>query len=66
VAAIDRLLVPHAGLHLAGNYLRGVSVRDCLTHGLELADRIARQIVQPGAAPHVGFSGSGTLVGTPN
>ncbi|HET8759778.1 MAG TPA: protoporphyrinogen oxidase [Nitrospiria bacterium] len=64
VAAIDRLLAPHAGLHLAGNYLRGVSVRDCLTHGLELADRIARQTAQPGATPHVGFSGSETLVGT--
>ncbi|MFZ5875293.1 MAG: protoporphyrinogen oxidase [Nitrospirota bacterium] len=42
VAAIDRLLAPLPGLHLAGNYLHGVSIRDCLTHGLQLADRIVK------------------------
>ncbi len=40
VEAITRLLGPMEGLHLTGNYLHGVSVRDCLTHGLQLADRI--------------------------
>jgi hypothetical protein len=31
------------GLYLTGNYLRGVSVRDCLTHGLRLAERIVNR-----------------------
>jgi oxygen-dependent protoporphyrinogen oxidase len=62
VAAIDRLLSPHAGLYLAGNYLRGVSVRDCLTHGLELAARIARESAQAASPPHIGNPGSGALV----
>jgi oxygen-dependent protoporphyrinogen oxidase len=58
VAAIDRLLVPLTGLHLAGNYLHGVSIRDCLTHGLELADRIAVNMPSPVAghrASHPSF-----------
>jgi protoporphyrinogen/coproporphyrinogen III oxidase len=41
VARLDHLLTPFAGLSLAGNYLQGVSVRDCLTQGMLLAGRIA-------------------------
>lgn len=41
VEVITQLLGAVEGLHLTGNYLRGVSVRDCLTHGLRLAEGIA-------------------------
>jgi oxygen-dependent protoporphyrinogen oxidase len=43
VETITRLLGPMEGLYLTGNYLRGVSVRDCLTHGLRLAERIVNR-----------------------
>jgi oxygen-dependent protoporphyrinogen oxidase len=46
VAAIERLLTPLDGVHLTGNYLRGVSVRDCLSHGLRLAETIADQFIE--------------------
>ncbi len=50
VEAIERLLAPLEGMHLTGNYLRGVSVRDCLTHGLRLAGTIADRIRRTGPA----------------
>ncbi|MFZ5861273.1 MAG: protoporphyrinogen oxidase [Nitrospirota bacterium] len=61
VAAIDRLLTPLPGLYLAGNYLRGVSVRDCLTHGLQLADRIAREVGHPAPGSPVALPGTETV-----
>jgi hypothetical protein len=48
VDAITRLLAPLGGLYLTGNYLYGVSVRDCLRHGLQLADAI---LARAGGAP---------------
>jgi oxygen-dependent protoporphyrinogen oxidase len=65
VTAIDRLLAPFTGLHLAGNYLHGVSIRDCLTHGLQLADRIAGPDASPTADPSVELLRTGTLVRVP-
>jgi oxygen-dependent protoporphyrinogen oxidase len=44
VAAIEQVLVPLEGVYLTGNYLRGVSVRDCLTHGLRLAETIVERV----------------------
>lgn len=32
------------GLHLLGNYLKGVSVADCVKNGIEMANRISRNI----------------------
>jgi oxygen-dependent protoporphyrinogen oxidase len=43
VEAIARLLGPIEGLYLTGNYLHGVSVRDCLTQGLRLADSMVNR-----------------------
>jgi oxygen-dependent protoporphyrinogen oxidase len=48
VAAIEQLLAPLDGVYLTGNYLRGVSVRDCLTHGLQLAQTIADRVGRAG------------------
>lgn len=57
VAAIEQLLAPLDGVYLTGNYLRGVSVRDCLTHGLRLAetivDRVRRMASTVGTRPSV-------------
>jgi oxygen-dependent protoporphyrinogen oxidase len=39
-AEIEREL---PGLHLGGNFLRGVSVADCIKNGTELADTVLRQ-----------------------
>ncbi len=53
VAKIDQELAPLSGVYLAGNYLHGVSIRDCLTQGAALADRIAGdlgRIEDPGSA----------------
>jgi oxygen-dependent protoporphyrinogen oxidase len=50
VAAIERLLAPLDGVYLTGNYLRGVSVRDCLTHGLQLAQTVADRVRRAGPA----------------
>jgi oxygen-dependent protoporphyrinogen oxidase len=44
VATIERLLQPLSGLHLTGNYLHGVSVRDCLTQGVRLAGAITERV----------------------
>lgn len=52
VAAIEQLLAPLDGVYLTGNYLRGVSVRDCVTHGLRLAETIVDRIRRTG--PEVG------------
>ncbi|MEW6734160.1 MAG: protoporphyrinogen oxidase [Acidobacteriota bacterium] len=41
VARINRLLAEQPGLHLAGNYLRGVSVPDCISRAVELAAELA-------------------------
>jgi len=30
------------GLYIAGNYLRGISVRDCISYGAKLAAKIAK------------------------
>jgi len=65
VAAIERLLTPLTGLHLAGNYLHGVSVRDCLTHGLQLADRIVGPEASPTADSRIALPGTATLVRVP-
>ncbi len=46
VAEIDRLTAMHPGLRLAGSWLRGVSVLDCLREGR----RLARQL--PGSPNH--------------
>lgn len=54
VAAIERLLAPLDGVYLTGNYLRGVSVRDCLTHGLRLAETIANRPIETGLALKTG------------
>ena len=43
VQAIERLTRQVPGIYLAGNYLRGVSVRDCLTQGMTLAKRIIEE-----------------------
>ncbi|MEE4278778.1 MAG: protoporphyrinogen oxidase [Halieaceae bacterium] len=41
-AAMDRIEASQPGLYLAGNYRgAGISVGDCILHGLDLADRIA-------------------------
>jgi oxygen-dependent protoporphyrinogen oxidase len=61
VAAIDRLLAPLTGMHLAGNYLHGVSIRDCLTQGLQLADRIVGAMPSPASASGANRSGTGAL-----
>lgn len=53
VAKIDQELAPLSGVYLAGNYLHGVSIRDCLTQGAALADRIVGdlgRIEDPGSA----------------
>jgi oxygen-dependent protoporphyrinogen oxidase len=53
VAKIDQWLAPLSGVYLAGNYLHGVSVRDCLTQGAALADRIVadiKRVENPGSA----------------
>lgn len=34
------------GLFITGNYLRGISVRDCISYGVRLADRITKSLVQ--------------------
>jgi oxygen-dependent protoporphyrinogen oxidase len=63
VEAITQLLGAMEGLHLTGNYLRGVSVRDCLTHGLRLADRIANgagRTLPDGGVP---VSGRASVIG---
>jgi oxygen-dependent protoporphyrinogen oxidase len=40
-AAMDRLEATHPGLYLAGNYRgAGISVGDCILHGLDVAGRI--------------------------
>jgi len=44
VGSIDRWRAQWPGLYLAGNYLHGVSVRDCLSQGVALADQIARDV----------------------
>lgn len=49
VASIAGLLGPLSGLFLAGNYLDGVSVRDCLTQGLVLARRVVASLPACGA-----------------
>lgn len=40
VAAIEAALAKHNGLWLAGNYLHGVAIGDCLKQGKELAEKI--------------------------
>ena len=44
VERLDQFLKPLPGVHLIGNYLRGVSVRDCLTQGMLLAGRVAETL----------------------
>lgn len=54
VQAIERLVRQVPGVYLAGNYLRGVSVRDCLTEGVTLAKRIVedmRSVESDGCTP---------------
>lgn len=41
VATIEAALAKHHGLWLAGNYLHGVAIGDCLKQGKELAEKIA-------------------------
>jgi oxygen-dependent protoporphyrinogen oxidase len=65
VTAIERLLMPLTGLHLAGNYLHGVSIRDCLTHGLQLADRIVGPEASSTADSRIALPGTATLVRVP-
>src|SRR5574341_231389 len=65
VEAISRLLGPIEGLHLTGNYLHGVSVRDCLTHGLRLADRIAARAGRVRSDGSIPVSGDEPVVGAP-
>lgn len=62
VATIERLLGPLDGLYLTGSYLRGVSVRDCLTQGLRLADVIARRIGRAQAEPSMIVPGSRSVI----
>ncbi len=57
VARLDQLLKPLAGVYLAGNYLQGVSVRDCLTQGMRLAGRIADALPNGEAGPMSSVSG---------
>ena len=62
VAAIERLLAPLDGVYLTGNYLRGVSVRDCLTHGLRLAQTIIERVGQTGPTRGAESPGRGSVV----
>lgn len=41
VAAIETALAQHKGVWLAGNYLHGVAIGDCLKQGKELAEKVA-------------------------
>ncbi|MFN7929283.1 MAG: protoporphyrinogen oxidase [Blastocatellia bacterium] len=43
VAAIETALAQHPGLWLAGNYLHGVAIGDCLKRGQELAAEIVQR-----------------------
>jgi len=40
MANIERALEPLPGLHLLGNYLKGISVADCVKNGVEMAERL--------------------------
>ena len=42
VATIEAVLARRTGLWLAGNYLHGVALGDCLKRGKEIADQVAR------------------------
>ena len=42
VAKIEAVLTNQRGLRLAGNYLHGVALGDCIKHGKEIAESIAR------------------------
>ncbi len=42
VATIEAVLARRPGLQLAGNYLHGVALGDCLKRGKEIADQVAR------------------------
>ncbi len=42
VAKIEAALSTQKGLRLAGNYLHGVALGDCIKHGKEIAESIAR------------------------
>lgn len=62
VVAIERLLAPLDGVSLTGNYLRGVSVRDCLTHGLQLARTIVDRVGRTGLTRGVEAPGRDSVV----
>jgi len=40
MANIEKALEPLPGLHLLGNYLKGISVADCVKNGVDLANRL--------------------------
>lgn len=42
IAAIEAALLPHKGIWLAGNYLHGVAIGDCLKRGKEMAGEIVQ------------------------
>ena len=41
---LDEQLGLLPGLHITGNYLKGVSVRACISQGKEIAEKVARQL----------------------
>ena len=41
---VEELLQKHPGLYLVGNYMRGVSVNDCVVHARRTANRLIGQL----------------------
>ena len=40
MANIEKALQPFPGFHLLGNYVKGISVADCVKNGVEMANRL--------------------------
>ncbi|MBI5197896.1 MAG: protoporphyrinogen oxidase, partial [Nitrospirae bacterium] len=43
---IDESLRKHPGLFLAGNYLRGISVRDCISQGMRISGQVLEYLTR--------------------
>lgn len=56
VAAIDDILPAFPNLHIAGNYLRGRSIGDCVERAFQVADEVHSQLAASNIQPVTGFS----------